>query len=47
MKFILLVLSLQGSPQYAVGPFPDHLSCSKQPVAQGYKAICIPHTTRL
>jgi hypothetical protein len=44
VKFILIVLTLQGTPQYAIGPHDTHLACmqaGKGYVAAGGRIECV------
>lgn len=45
MKFILIVLTLANSPQYAVGPFPSMDACQHHPINVEAKRLCLPFTS--
>ena len=45
MKFILIVI-LAGHAQYAVGPFPNHVTCMKHPIQAEAERACVPYQGR-
>jgi len=45
MKFILIVLSLVGQPQYSVGPFDSMDACQRYATPAETKRLCLITTS--